>query len=143
MISVEKMPMLFSGNEMRAIALTIKKFFKNSDDIRTGKVQNEKIDDEELESMLADDTTFYIDLAMLKDIASRISAIEELKSVNLLYLGLAEILNIHAANACVLSSISVQAMRGQESPSLEDTREHDLLRALAYRLEKIYDENKK
>jgi len=143
MIVVEKMPLLFSGDEMRAIALTIKKFFENEDDIRTGKAQNEKIDDEELECMLADEETFYIDLAMLKDFASRITAIEELRRVNLVYLSMKEILDIHAANACVLSSIREQVIRGRESPSLGDTREHDLLRALAYRLEKINKENKK
>jgi hypothetical protein len=139
----EKMPLLFSKDEVHAIGLIIKKYFQNEDDVQTGKVVYPKIDEEELECLLADDTTFYIDSAILKDIASRITAIEELRSVNLVYLSLTEILNIHAANWCVHSSTNYQIIWGQESPSLEDTREHDLLWALASRLEKICDENKK
>jgi len=130
----DKMPLLFSKDEVHAIGLIIKKYFQNEDNVRTGMVVNPKIDEEELECLLADDTTFYIDSAMLKDIASRITAIKEVRSVNLVYLSMTEIANIHAANWCV---------RGQESPSLEDRREHDLRWALAIRLEKICDENKK
>jgi hypothetical protein len=139
----DKMPLLFSKDEVHAIGLIIKKYFQDEDDVQTGKVVYPKIDEKELECLLADDTTFYIDSAMLKDIASRITAIKEVRSVNLVYLSMTEIANIHAANWCVHSSTYDQAIQGQESPSLEDRREHDLRWALAIRLEKICDENKK
>ena len=138
---IEKMAMLFSGDEVYVMGLAIKRCFENIRDVRDGKVSTPEIDDKEIKSMLADGETQAIDAVVLQDVAERIMAIEELRNENLVYLSWEEFREIHTVLACALSRSCEQVNEGRESPSLEDVREHDLLSAIAERFDRIHDEN--
>ena len=74
---VEKMAMLFSGDEVYVMGLAIKRYFENIRDIRAGKASTPEVDDDEIKSMLADGETQVINAVVLQDVAERIMAIEE------------------------------------------------------------------
>ena len=66
MMMIEKMPLLFSRDELRGMVLAIKKCFENIRDVRAGKASTPEVDDAEIESMLADGETQAIDAVMLR-----------------------------------------------------------------------------
>lgn len=143
MANVEKMPLLFSKDEVRAMALAIKKFFEHVQAVRAGKEPNFDIDDDEIEEMLAEGETHVIDEAMLRDVAKRLKEIEEPRSVNLVYLSWDEFREVHTVLSLALSRSWELVNHGRESPEINDVREHDQLFALAGQFEKLYDANKK
>ncbi len=143
MKTVKKMPLLFSRDEVRGIGLAIKKYGEHMSDIRSGRIPNPEIEDDEIEEMLASGEAHITDEALLKDVGKRIDGMKDPRSVNLVFFSRAEFDEIHIALACALSWSHDLVMRGRESPTLEEAREHDLFLALAVRFESICSENVK
>ncbi len=137
---IEKMAMLFSGDEVYVMGLAIKRCFENIRDVRDGKVSTPEIDDKEIKSMLADGETQVIDAVVLRDVAERIMAMDG-RGAKLLYLSWEEFREIHTVLACALSRSCEQVNESGESPSLEDMRELNLVSALDERFDRIHDEN--
>ena len=140
-MTVEKMAMLFSGDEVYVMGLAIKRCFENIRDVRAGKVSTPEVDDKEIKSMLADGETQVIDEVVLQDVAERIMAIGNCRGENLVYLSWEEFRQIHTVLACALSRSCEQVNESGESPSLEDMRELNLVSALDERFDRIHDEN--
>lgn len=140
--NVERMPLLFSREEVRAMVLAIDGFFKHLQAVRTGKEPNPAIDDDEIEDMLADGDAHVIDEAMLKGMARRLKGIKEPRSANLVYLGWDEFREVSGVVSLAISRGSELVKRGRESPEIDDVREDAQLFALALRFDYIYDEHK-
>jgi hypothetical protein len=143
MENVERMPLLFSRDEVHAMVLAIEGYFKHLQAVRAGEEPDGDIDDEEIEDMLADGDAHIIDEAMLKEMARRLKGIKEPRIVNLMYLGWDEFCEVQVVVVLAISRGYEIVNRGRESPEIDDVREDAQLFALAVRFEKIYDENKK
>jgi len=141
--NVERMPLLFSRDEVHAMVLAIEGFFKHLQAVRTGKEPNLEIDDDEIEDMLAEGETHVIDEAMLKGMTRRLKGIKEPRSANLVYLGWDEFSEVSVVVSLAISRGYELVNRGRESPEIDDVREDAQLFALAVRFDKIYNENKK
>jgi hypothetical protein len=142
METIEKMPLLFSRDEVCTIALATQRFFEHLMAVRAGEEHNPEMDDDEIEDMLADGDTHVIDEAMLRNIAKRLKDIKEPRSVNLVYWSWEEFREAHTVVVLALSRSGEVVRDDRDSPSLEDAREFDKMFALAGRFDRIYDENK-